>query len=497
MDQPTQPLPTSVDVVVAGAGPTGLVLAIMLQQAGLDLLVVDRAGQPGTDPRASIVHVRTAELLAGIGVGPTLLEHAEPLSSATYYDLGLPVCDLQFKSLGSDYAALGISQVDLEQALVDRLEAIGGTVHRPVTVESVRSDGAGAVVEMTRSGGDPISVSSRFVIGCDGAASSIRHHAGLDGSGADVPESFVVANIELSGDLDRSAMSLFAADDGFLVLSPLPDNLWRYTATAERDAAVPTAEQLQLVLGERGPRASSLTLGRPHDIGRYRVRRTIAKRLRAGALLLAGDAAHTFSPAGGQGMNTGIADAVNLGWKLALVATGRAQDALLDTYNTERRRAARDATERVERFGGALSLHNPVARGLRDAVALLASRIDVLSSPVLRGLSGFDTGYTKGAVMKGKPGGRRWGSLGERLDGLVPSMLTDHAHHILVADPEEASDYRRLTDRYRAPMHVEVIESGGRAGAALVRPDGHLGWLGGRGALGDLETHLDRWLTST
>ncbi|MFA9564906.1 MAG: FAD-dependent monooxygenase, partial [Acidimicrobiales bacterium] len=334
-------------------------------------------------------------------------------------------------------------------------------------------------------------------IGCDGATSSIRQQAGLDGSGGDVPESFVVANIELSGDLDRSAMSLFAADDGFLVLSPLPDNLWRYTATADRDVSVPTPEQLQLVLSERGPRTSSLTLGRPHDIGRYRLRRTIAKRLRSGGLLLAGDAAHTFSPAGGQGMNTGIADAINLGWKLALVATGRAHDELLDTYNTERRRAARDAAERVERFGGALSLHNPVARGLRDAVALLASRVDVLSSPVLRGLAGFDTVYTKGAVMKGKPGGRRWGSVGERLDGLVASMLTDNAHHILVADPDEASDYRRLADRYHAPTHVEVIESGGRSGAALVRPDGHIGWLGNRGSIGDLEAHLDRWLTRT
>lgn len=497
MDPSSQPLPTSVDVVVAGAGPTGLVVAIMLEQAGLDVLIVDRAGQPGTDPRASIVHVRTAELLAGLGLGPTLIEHAEPLASATYYDVGLPVADLRFDSLGSDYAALGISQVDLEHALVDRLEAIGGAVYRPVSVESVRADGVGAIVEVTRSGGEPITIESRYVIGCDGATSALRHQAGLDGSGADVPESFVVANIELSGDLDRTAMSLFASDDGFLVLSPLPDNLWRYTVTADRDAPIPTPEQLQLVLNERGPRANSLILGRPHDVGRYRVRRTIAKRLRSGGLFLAGDAAHTFSPAGSQGMNTGIADAVNLGWKLALVATGRAHDELLGTYNTERRRAARDAAERVDRFGGALSLHNPVARGLRDAIALLASRVDVLSSPVLRGLAGFDTVYTKGAVMKGKPGGRRWGSVGERLDGLMPSMLTDNAHHILVADPDEASAYRRLADSYPAPTHVEVIESGGRAGAALVRPDGHLGWTGNRGALGDLEAHLDRWLTRT
>ena len=194
-------------------------------------------------------------------------------------------------------------------------------------------------------------------------------------------------------------------------------------------------------------------------------------------------------------MNTGIADAVNLGWKLASAGTGRAHDVLLDTCNTERRRAARDASDRVERFGGALSLHNPVARGLRDAVALLAGHVDTLSTPVLRGLSGFDTVYETGAVMSGKPGGRRWGPPGERVDGLIPSMVTDHAHHILVADPDEASDYRRLADRYRAPMHVEVLESGGRAGATLVRPDGHLGWRGGRRARGELETHLDRWLT--
>ena len=493
----TGSLPDSVDVLIVGAGPTGLALAVALARAGVDHLIVDRVNDLGADPRASLLHVRSIELLAGLGVGDEVGELGESITRASYYDAGLRVCDLDFTALESPAGgALGISQAAIEAILTDQLEAAGGAVHRPVALDSFELTDGGVSAQLSSHDLPPVPLSTRFIIGCDGMTSTVREHARLGGADDELPESFVTATVQLSGDLDRSAVHFFAADDGFLVLSPLPASTWRLTATMVGDGAAPRPEQLQLILTDRGPRTTAVTLGRPIDIGRYRVRRSVARHHRDGPVMLAGDAAHTFSPAGGQGMNTGLADATNLGWKLAAVCNRHADTTLLDTYATERRSAADDAVDRVDRFGGILSIHNPIVRGFRDAVAALAGRIDTFGAPVLRGLSGFDTAYERGAVWAGQGGDHRWGAIGERSALVDPATLADGAHHVLVADFEQVTDFEQLTEVFPAPLTVDVVP-GAAQGACLVRPDGHIGWTGGADDVAALGTHLDRWFLRT
>ncbi len=484
-------LPRSTDVLIVGAGPTGLSLALALRRAGVDCCIIDGTTDLGADPRASLLHVRTIELLAGLGLGDRLSAAGSPIERAAYYDAGLRVSELDFSTLNSSVSnALGISQGVVEALLVDELESMDCDVKRPASLEEFEASEEGISALIGRRGMRRTRVAARFIVGCDGAVSTVRDQSGLTDTGYEIADAFATATVELAGEVDRDTLHFFAANDGFLVLSPLPKNRWRLTATTAHSESKPTAEQLQLLLADRGPRASSITLGRPTDVGRYRVRQAVARRLREGRVLLAGDAAHTFSPAGGQGMNCGIADAVNLGWKLAAVCKGEAGSGLLETYDDERRPMASALAGRTERFGEALAVRNPVARALRDGVALLAGRVGAIGEPVLRGLAGFDTTYESGAVQVGGGGVGGWGSVGERSELVEPYLLADQAHHLLVSHVGDADRFREAAHDYAAPIVIDSVDARA-AGACLVRPDGHIGWCG-TDVVG-LQRHLDRW----
>jgi hypothetical protein len=258
---------------------------------------------------------------------------------------------------------------------------------------------------------------------------------------------------------------------------------------------MPTREQLQLILSERGPRTSSVELGPLTAVGRYRIQRSVASSLRAGRVLLAGDAAHTFSPATAQGMNTGIADAANLAWKLAAVLGRVGHDTLLDSYDTERRQAALDAVKRTERYSSGLSTSNPLTRGIRDTLGLLAGRIDKLRLPMTEGLAGFDTRYENGLVGTGRHV-NGWGEVGKRVEQLSPALRGRATFRLLTSDRSERSRLKTFANRWPAQIDVGVLSAGG-AGLALVRPDDHLAWLGSASRLPELRALLDRWLVAS
>lgn len=487
------PIPSHCDTLVVGGGPVGLTLGLALLRNGGDPLVVDRASEGARDSRAAVLHLRALELLDALDVGSEIADGAAPIPRAVYHDVGLSVGELRFASLGGPFdAALGVPQHRIEAVLGRQYANAGGRLARPVRLETLTTlgDGVGAVVIDEH--GDEHTIRAQHVVGCDGASSLVRDLAGLAGEERPLPETYVIADAPLRGDVARDAMHLFAADDGFLVLSPLPEGLWRLTATLADSPELPSREQLQLLVSDRGPRGASIELGPPVALGRYRVTRTVARRFGSGRLLIAGDAAHTFSPAGAQGMNVGIADAANLGWKLPLVQQGIATHHLLDTYDTERRPAAHGAVTRNDRFDTGLSLHNPLARGLRDALALVAKRVDALQGPVLAGLAGFDTIYESGAVGGSDDAARGWGRLGERFAASGRSTGAGSRHGLFVCGGEHAP-MRLVAETRRLGIDVCVDDDPKRRGAALVRPDGHIGWLGRADDAAGLEAHLSRW----
>jgi len=490
-------LPRQTDVLIVGAGPTGLTLAAYLSAAGIDAVVVDRAHRSSADSdgdsRAAILHLRALELLDVLGIGDVLEEQGTPISSVAYFDLGLRVCDLDFAAMGSPNThALGIRQHVVEQVLTEQLESQGVAVHRGCALKDIAQDEDKLLATVLGKRGGQHKLSARFLVGCDGAHSTTRDLCpGMASKGTELTDFYAIADAPLRGEFEPQTMHFYAADNGLAVVSPLPDGLWRLTATLPHSECKPTREELQLILNERGPRTSSVEVGPPSAIGSYRIREMIVPSLRAGRVLLAGDAAHTISPVTAQGMNTAIADAANLAWKLVTVLKDGGPESLLDSYDVERRQAALDAAKRTEKYASVLSRSNSLVRGLRDTLGLFAGRTERLRLPMTESLAGFDTRYKKGLVGPSRYVAG-WGEVGKRAENLPPALRGCSTFRLLGHSDSVTGGLKTTLGRWSDQIDVSALPGGGK-GLALVRPDDHIAWLGNESKLPELRSLLDKW----
>jgi 4,5-epoxidase len=396
-------------VIIAGAGPTGLALACGLRQFGVEVRVVDAAQGPASTSRALGVQPRGAEVLARVGALGDLPEKAVELR-ALRVD-GRVVMDLERMAQAG---ALIESQALVEQRLRDRLATLGVAVEWGTPVAAVRE--------------------WDWLVGCDGAHSAVRKMAGISFDGAPVMENFFLQDVHGAWDLDRSSVHVLTRGDSMTALFPLPGNdLWR-------------------VMSPDGARWAPGPVTSAVWESTFRIQRRLASAYRRGNVLLAGDAAHIHSPLGGQGMNTGLGDADNLAWKLALVVQGRASERLLDSYEAERRpigaqvlRSTTPATRMVLGSG-------PASRILRDRVIWPVMNIGVVQRKLIRAASQLDVRYPRPL------GGPR-----------VP--LFARTGRWVLAGPATCLEVAR--ERLGDVVHHE------RAGdTLLVRPDGHLAWRG-------------------
>jgi 2-polyprenyl-6-methoxyphenol hydroxylase-like FAD-dependent oxidoreductase len=377
-------------VLVVGAGPVGLTLATLLHRHGVAARVVDQNDGPVRESRATDVHARTLELLETVGLAGELIARGKKARAATFYGGGrriarVPVHQLVDVSRGGAIPAreltthypfiLGVPQYETERVLLEDLERQGGAVERGVRLEGL-AQGPGDVIARLSRGGAIEEARFSFVAGCDGASSTVRREMGLSFEGLTYPEHFMLADLAIDWALDPDELHVFLSEHGFFQVLPMPGDrrVRLFLDVPLREAALdPTLETFRALAAARVH--APLTLRDPGWMSKFRVHRRMAPRYRIGRLMLAGDAAHVHSPVGGQGMNTGIQDAFNLAWKLALCARGRASDALLDSYHTERHAVA-VATLSDTHFATRLSMIKaPVARELRDLATSMASAI--------------------------------------------------------------------------------------------------------------------------
>ncbi|GGS02144.1 pentachlorophenol monooxygenase [Micromonospora fulviviridis] len=379
-------LPERTDVLVVGAGPTGLAVAATLAGHGVTATVVDRLASPPVTSRAAVVHAGTLEVLDRIGVAAPLADRGLPSSRFTVRDRDRVLLTVPFDRLPSRYPyALLVSQAETEAVLADRLTALGGRVLRPYELTGLDLDGAGATA--TFAGGR--TVRARWVVGADGMRSPVRELAGIDfGGPADPGESFLLADVRVDSALPRDQVNLFLARQGPLVWAPLPDGTVRLVAEVPDAPREPQARHFQELLDERGPVQRPDRVTEVRWSSRFRIHHRIAGSYRSGPVLLAGDAAHVHSPAGGQGMNLGLRDAVALGDTLAAVLAG-GPDTLLDGYAAARRPLA----EEVLGFAAGLTRLTavpPVARPLRDLLLRTASGLHPVRQRLAVRLAGFE-----------------------------------------------------------------------------------------------------------
>jgi 2-polyprenyl-6-methoxyphenol hydroxylase-like FAD-dependent oxidoreductase len=349
-------------------------------------VTVDKVAEGANTSRAAVVHARTLEMLEPLGVVPRMLDEGLKVPVFRVRDRDSTLITIDFQEIPSAYAfTLMCPQNRTEAILLARLQALGGRVIRPVEAIDVTPTARGARVDIDcRS--STLSIAARWVIGCDGMHSRVREAAGIAFKGAAYEHGFVLADVHMDWPLAREEVSLFLSPDGLVVVAPLPEDRYRIVATVDDPPEQPSVPYVQALLDARGPRATPARIRDSVWSSRFKVHHRVADSPRKGCVLLCGDAAHVHSPAGGQGMNTGIQDAVSLANALADVLGG-ADAVRLDAWATDRHSIAEGVVALTDRATRMATLRSPFGRALRNAAIGFAGHIPSVGRALARNVA--------------------------------------------------------------------------------------------------------------
>jgi 2-polyprenyl-6-methoxyphenol hydroxylase-like FAD-dependent oxidoreductase len=371
------------DVLVVGAGPSGLTLAASLAKRGVRVTVIDRQAEGANTSRAAVVHARTLEVLEPLDVARRLVERGIQARRFSVRDRDRVLMPIHFDDLPTRYPyTLMVSQAVTESVLLGRFVELGGSVLRSSSVVDLHQDETGATVTLD----DGRQLRARYVVGADGMNSTVRERAGIRFTGGTYGDSFVLADVRLSGGVPSDEVILYFSPAGMVVVAPLPGGVHRIVATVRDAPEEPDVAYVQALLDHRGPEAERALV---HEVvwgSRFRVHHRLADVYRRGRVLLAGDAAHVHSPAGGQGMNAGILDAVTLADALKQALAGN--DAALDAYGALRRPIAQQIVALADRLTR-MAVVRPRWRALRNLLLSSLSLVPVLRRRLAWQLSGL------------------------------------------------------------------------------------------------------------
>ncbi|MFD8013316.1 FAD-dependent oxidoreductase [Streptomyces sp. NPDC058955] len=462
------------DVIVVGAGPTGLLLAGDLAAAGLDVTLVERrpAGRSNLT-RAFGVHARTLELLDTRGLADALEATGTPLTRMRLFGR----LSLDLGRLPSRFDHLLITpQYEVERLLEQRAADAGVTFRHETALNGLRQDADGVTAELTGPGDTPLTLRARHLVGTDGHRSTVRTALGLPFPGTSVIRSIVLADVRLT-DEPAGSLTVNGTGDTFTFIAPFGDGWYRVMGW-DRTRQVPDSEPVDLDEVRALARRALGTDHGMHDarwISRFHSDERQAPAYRVGRVFLAGDAAHVHSPAGGQGMNTGLQDAANLSWKLIAVHRGEAPDpeALLDSYHAERHPVG----AMVLRSSGALvrlaMAHTPATRALRAVATTVLNAVRPASAKALGMISGLGIAYAP-APGAGRASGRRAPDVPLR-EGRLHELLRA-GEFVLVAPEGAAPALPPLAPTSAARVVRATWKDPARRTTALVRPDGYVLW---------------------
>ncbi|HEY5834840.1 FAD-dependent monooxygenase [Streptomyces sp.] len=480
-------LVTEVEVLVVGAGPTGLMLGCELRARGVDCLVVERG--PDIDPRtrAVMVHAASLERFEALGQREALEARGiTQLRIGFHTHGGYWALDFTDQDTPFPYY-LNIPQPAVEAVLADAYRDLGGRLVRGVDYQGHREED-GAVLVRLRTGTGDVTVAARWLVGADGSNSTVRQELGLGFDGITYPMSYLLAEGIPLAEPRRDESAMYIGTGGAVSLLPMPDGTVRVAGPVarqllDRDAAL-EFDEFQDTVGELGFGAT-LRLAKPDRLAHYQVHERLADRLRVGRALLVGDAGHLNSPAGGQAMNTGFADAAALAWRLArLTGSGDGDPALLDDYARERRAAAAE----VARTTGVL----PLLEAMRAASdASDASATADAERAVQDGLAGLADSWSQLYMSYPAPGeddGTALATAGNRTThrlrpgARVPRHVPDRDHFTLLLPPDTpAADGAGVAATAGLPPSTVIARQTARQAAfltepapVLVRPDGYV-----------------------
>ncbi|WKK09747.1 FAD-dependent monooxygenase [Rhodococcus ruber] len=537
-------------VLVVGAGPVGLTAALELRRRGVDVVIVDRLPEPPQYAKAVGIQPRTLEVWDAMGVVRPSLDVSAPMHGQIVYVDGRQVMRLELE-LPEDvpYRFVCMPQYATERVLTQALAEHGTVVRRGVELTGFERTADGVVAAL-RDGDDTTRLAARYLVGCDGAHSAVRKGLGVSFDGDAFPEEYMLADVELDWSMPggygiRASTTSDGTTTDMMVCIPLPGTgRYRLSTFVAPDLATsasgagavahgleggrrPTLGHIQAVLDRLAPEPTRAGALRWSSV--FRISHRLAGSYGGDRVFLAGDAAHIHPPTGAQGMNTGIQDAYNLGWKLALAVQGRAADGLLDSYDAERRPVGEEVVGRTVRHA-----RQGLGAGETDAATAIAREAQLLlgypDSPLVGGDvpdgGGSDVPHGGGPA----PGERAPDATGLRQDAVASplrlhELLRHPGHTVLLWAPtaQALQAHRQLaeraTDRFGDALRAYVLVAGGTgspadgrvlrddagraaraygfdgvAAAVVVRPDGYVGFRAQDPTLEALAAHLGRIL---
>ncbi|MBV9416848.1 MAG: FAD-dependent monooxygenase [Solirubrobacterales bacterium] len=359
-----------VQVAIVGAGPTGTMLGIELARRGIEVSILDRRLERSPESRAIGIHARTLEVFHQLGVIDEFLDLGHRVDGFTFHLRGQRRLRFSFGALESRYPfLLTLSQAETQRILEEQLARLGVSVQRGVRVLDLHEADDGVALHLRRAGDQREQIlRAAWVVGCDGAHSMVRRRLGLPFDGDDYAQDWLMAEVNIDPEPRRDHFHVFAHAAPPFPIFPMSGGRWRLflpqVVNRPEERQPPEMEEIEQLVAQRGP--GGMTLSNPSLLATFRCYRRSAKVMRRGHVLIAGDAAHIHSPAGGQGMNTGLQDAFNLGWKLALVAGGRAPATLLDSYQEERAPVAAGVLAMTHGLVRTFTIASPRMRWVRD-----------------------------------------------------------------------------------------------------------------------------------
>ena len=499
------------DVLILGAGPTGLVLAIWLTRLGVRLRIVDKTAEPQTTSRAVAVQARTLELYDQIDLAGAVVERGRKAGAANLWVAGKNVARLLFGDMGTGLSpfpyALIFPQDEHERLLIDRVAKLGVEVERRTELQDFEEADGRVLARLKRPDGASETCETAYIAGCDGAHSTVRETLKIGFAGGTYAHLFYVADVEASGAATNGEVHVGLDKTDFLVVFPLKgEGRTRLVGTVRDDAEHRNENLSWNDVSKRVIDWMHLEVERVNWFSTYRVHHRVADQFSKGCAFLLGDAAHIHSPVGGQGMNTGIGDAVNLAWKLAAVLRGRANASLLDSYEPERIAFARQLVVTTDRAFTGVTSPGAIARGVRlNIVPVLMSLLFKFATVrrfMFRRVSQTALNYRGSSLSEGRAGAVQGGDrlpwtkadlngVGNNFRSLTSLDWQVHVYGGATREIQTACDSRKL------PLHVfpwrqEMSQTGLRRNAVyLVRPDGYVALADPAGKATTITSYLD------
>lgn len=517
---------TKTDVIIVGAGPTGLSLAVQLIRYGIDFVIFDKKEGITDLSKALVVHARTLEIYDQVGLAQKAVEGGEIVQKGALMHDGKISARLDFSGFGGQLSPfpflLIFEQSKNERLLYEHLQRNGKEVRWQTELESLTQDVGGVRAVLKAANGETQAIKARYLVGCDGASSRTRHFLGLPFEGSTYPRLFYVADVEMEFQADAATFYALLGQDSFVLIVPMQgEKHWRlignmpeYNDQVDRDV---TFDEIENKVKQLLQHPLEITTVR--WFSSYKVHTRHAEPFSVGKCFLAGDAAHIHTPAGGQGMNTGIQDAYNLAWKIAFVLRGNAKDSLLDTYSEERLTNAKRLLQSTDQFFDVAAGDQWYLRFFRDNVlpslANFVTRFGTAKEFLFQLVSEIGLSYHSSSLSKHQDDRDFEVKAGDRM----PYFLVDGANvydklrapkfHLLVFSNGEhgyqglklelENEYGDLIDFSVIPLYPRVVEIFGtnQPFKVLLRPDNYIGLISTEVSLDDLKAYLNGMINLT